>query len=826
MITLTADNGKILNRVPVKVSIKRDSEEIGTYYGLSGYGWVVNLGPGNYFAIFSIPNANVAGKTISINISSGTSFMDLDYIINKKYLDNSTIYLDTDYAYENTTVFNGIVIDRNLTLDGKGHKIDGKNLARIFYVTSDAAVTFNNITFINGHAEGSQYGGAILAESEDKVKATHCEFRDNIAYRGGAVCRVDCYKCYFVSNKADNGKEYAYGGAIYSGDAVNCTFMSNEAKYGGAIYDGDAVNSEFRGNKAMFGGAISGCYAINCIFESNDASSSGGAIYQGNAEDCHFEHNTAVNDGGAIYRGNATGSYFDRNVAHMGGAISDCDATDCTFKRNTANAGGAIYGRTAENCTFENNSANETGGAIYCGMAINSIFSDNSAKQMGGAIYDGSAYDSTFTGNKANYDGGAIYNGNAINCIFTNNTADHNGGAICKGNVVSPTFTANYAGMEGGAIHGDKANNQYSTAVDCIFNNNTAEYNGGAMAYGNATNCSFTGNDVNIGNGTAMYGKGEYPCNALNCVFTNNNADKQVIRYGIADSCIFNGDTPGSDVVVLKPVLSVSNFISTYNDGSVLVVNVTSASGMPIANARIKVDVYTITGTFVGTYIISSSGWKVPLNAGNYIATFNATDYGSDTVQGIIVVNKDKTAVTSGAVSTVYNKDKYLVITLKDSKGNALSGESVTVTLGSEKTYKTDKNGQIRINVGKVVPKTYNAKISFAGSTNYLASSTTAKVVVKKASPKLTAKAKTFKKKVKIKKYTITLKNNVGKAIKKVRVTIKIKKKTYTAKTNAKGKATFKIKKLTKKGTYKATVAFKGNAYYNKVTKKVKIKIK
>ena len=47
-----------------------------------------------------------------------------------------------------------------------------------------------------------------------------------------------------------------------------------------------------------------------------------------------------------------------------------------------------------------------------------------------------------------------------------------------------------------------------------------------------------------------------------------------------------------------------------------------------------------------------------------------------------------------------------------------------------------------------------------------------------------------------------------------------------TAKTNNRGNATFKIKKLTKKGTYKTTVTFKGNKYYNKVVKKVKIKIK
>jgi hypothetical protein len=62
--------------------------------------------------------------------------------------------------------------------------------------------------------------------------------------------------------------------------------------------------------------------------------------------------------------------------------------------------------------------------------------------------------------------------------------------------------------------------------------------------------------------------------------------------------------------------------------------------------------------------------------------------------------------------------------------------------------------------------------------------------------------------------------------MKKVKVTLNVNKKTITAKTNSKGKAIFKIKKLTKKGKYSATVTFKENKYYNKVTKKVKITVK
>ena len=62
--------------------------------------------------------------------------------------------------------------------------------------------------------------------------------------------------------------------------------------------------------------------------------------------------------------------------------------------------------------------------------------------------------------------------------------------------------------------------------------------------------------------------------------------------------------------------------------------------------------------------------------------------------------------------------------------------------------------------------------------------------------------------------------------MKKAKVYLKVKGKTYTAKTNSKGKATFKITKLTKKGTYKAVVKYSGNKYYKALRKPVKIVVK
>ena len=62
--------------------------------------------------------------------------------------------------------------------------------------------------------------------------------------------------------------------------------------------------------------------------------------------------------------------------------------------------------------------------------------------------------------------------------------------------------------------------------------------------------------------------------------------------------------------------------------------------------------------------------------------------------------------------------------------------------------------------------------------------------------------------------------------IKKVKVFLKVKGKTYKATTNSKGKTTFKITKLTKKGTFPAKITFKGNSYYKACGKTIKIKVK
>ena len=216
----------------------------------------------------------------------------------------------------------------------------------------------------------------------------------------------------------------------------------------------------------------------------------------------------------------------------------------------------------------------------------------------------------------------------------------------------------------------------------------------------------------------------------------------------------------------------------------------------------------TISNLAIGTHVIKLVDWN-----GFYSNAF-------------FVTVKNPSSIASSAVSAVYKDSKYLVATLKDGQGKAIAGAEISTNINGLKNMKTDSNGQVKWLVGSLTPKTYNVVLTFAGNDNYLKSTQKVTVKVTKATSKLTAKKKTFKRKVKTKKYAVTLKDNKGKAINKAKLTIKVKGKTFKATTNAKGKATFKIKKLTKKGSYKSTVKFAGNAYYKGVTKKVTIKIK
>ena len=280
----------------------------------------------------------------------------------------------------------------------------------------------------------------------------------------------------------------------------------------------------------------------------------------------------------------------------------------------------------------------------------------------------------------------------------------------------------------------------------------------------------------------------------------------------------------------IKSQIIASDMNATYGESAGLKVTLTDANGTGIADRMILVRLGGANSTGKTDENGVASVFINP-DAGSYVAEIafaGDNTYIASESSANVTVFKAASQLTAAKITTTYNVAKDLVINLKDASGKAIVGKSVIVTLNGRSYNKTtDSNGQVRVSSYNLAPKTYSAAVKFEGHANYIESGLTGKlVVVNKASPKITASNKAYKLKTKTKKYTITLKNNKNAVLKNKKVTLKVNKKTYTAKTNSKGKATFKITKLSKKGTYKAVIKYAGDSCYKAVSKTIKITVK
>lgn len=346
------------------------------------------------------------------------------------------------------TIPETILIDKNLTIDGKGKTISvaepGVSNYRIFkiglYEPEDGAelisLTLKNGTLIgenllfdkakNGYAagimacgditltnctfqnlSGTKAGGALYTNKGVTGRFTNCTFTNNTSEaHGGAVCCSGSTNyftdCVFTGNTS-TGKS-TNGGAIFlqnagaSAEIINCTFTENTAtNYGGAVEQNNNVTD----------GALK---IVNTTFTNNTAKGGGALLtWMGDitVEHCSFEHNEATGtSGGAWYASLKTavtykvaGCYFGENLsaAHGGAILStskNATFTNCTFYKNEitgANNGGgalALQGdATIYNCTFvDNKGVHETyGSGIHiASKAIVQIYNSILVRGIGG----------------------------------------------------------------------------------------------------------------------------------------------------------------------------------------------------------------------------------------------------------------------------------------------------------------------------------------------------------------------------------------------------------------------------------------------------------
>ena len=103
-----------------------------------------------------------------ISSTLGNSFTDLNDTINN-HLANDVINLDVDYLFDPNTddaFVDGIIINRNIVINGNKHVIDGYEQSRIFNIVVDGSLTINNVTLTNANKSLLNNGNLIMNSSK------------------------------------------------------------------------------------------------------------------------------------------------------------------------------------------------------------------------------------------------------------------------------------------------------------------------------------------------------------------------------------------------------------------------------------------------------------------------------------------------------------------------------------------------------------------------------------------------------------------------------------------------------------------------------------
>ena len=328
--------------------------------------------------------------------------------------DGSTITLDKDYSFNtNANVTTGVIINKNLTIDGNGHTLNGMSKSRIltvlYNIKENNKVVLKNIVFKNGFSE--IYGGAIINFADLTIE--DCTFTNNYAHTaGGAINSLGSLtlkNSKFTKNTAGGDAGAVFTLNIGKNTEIFSTIDISKLNMG----DISSLLTLLMDNTITLGKD----YISNCVFTSNVAEGNGGgAVYAFSHIDIDsstFKSNTADEKGAAVYGCKDLyihNSKFSKNTVGMyGGAVYfKCHEQSGSYQNGTWVSSVKFYSNLIEKSVFANNVAGERGGAIYgfkasqtdnvhCAQALKCTFSDNTSPN-----------------------GKDIYGGTLINCVYKN----------------------------------------------------------------------------------------------------------------------------------------------------------------------------------------------------------------------------------------------------------------------------------------------------------------------------------------------------------------------------------------------------------------------
>ena len=273
-----------------------------------------------------------------------------------------------------------------------------------------------------------------------------------------------------------------------------------------------------------------------------------------------------------------------------------------------------------------------------------------------------------------------------------------------------------------------------------------------------------------------------------------------------------NKETVTFDLSKISTVLTAGDVTTVYNGGKKLVATLKDVDGNVIGGAQVKIVLSDVSETLTtdanGQVSLTTDG----LLPNNYTATITYAGnniYDKSSANAKVTVNKLDTILAAKYDNATEN----IVATVKDAKGNAVSGIKVGFDIDGVKYVVTDAKGQAKYSTSKLTDKTYVITVMAYSNDIYKNSNKeTVTVSPSKISTVLTAGDVTTVYNGG-KKLVATLKDVDGKAIKNAKVIVKLGDMTKTLTTDANGQVSLSLDGIIP-NTYVATFAFEGDDIY------------
>ena len=687
-----------------------------------------------------------AGDEAVGNVSNNVgTYTDLNNEINNA---GSTLILDKDYKYNSTSdsglATSGIVISKDITIDGAGHTIDGSgnsvfgnSVSRLFVLNTGSFTLKNlnivNVTFWTGISSFPLDVGVIRLNggtlSLDNLTFQKCSVNTMISAPGQG--NLNMVNCAFLDNKVAN----LIGITQVNMKMDNNIFLNNSIEMGCLINDEASTfssisNNVFLNNKNK----ITVYYVINCnnnYWGSNSASKSN----VGTFDECNSfsaAKLTITGDDSISEVSNYQFSFGNTNLPTFTLPVSITNEyatvnTTVTIKNGVGTV--TVTPKATGNATLTvgpgliKDSNIKAISINYSKIQSSMVVAAENIKYGNDAVITATLTPTTATGNVTFTINGKTENANIVDGVASATFKDltpgdyivnvnYDGDDACDGSTNSTSFNV------------AKADSSVVISVDDVVYGDDVTVVA-AVSSGATGNVTFTVNGVNksaaVADGKANatfsnLGAGDYSVVASYEGDNNYKASNSTAKFNVAKADanldVSIADVDYKNIFTIEAVLTGINGAKLTGDVMVSINNI----------LLFTVKVVDGNGTFAGDTLIVGSY--------NFTATWAGNDnYSNIKSEGVFKVNKIDSNITVNADDIKVGENATVTVNVpSDATGDVVitvDGKNYTVAIADGKAVKT---------IADLKANDYTVTVKYDGDNNYNPNQNTTKFTVSKIS--------------------------------------------------------------------------------------------